>query len=85
VRELACDEEALAELDGLLRGLGYVRERREEWLTLRQAAEYLAMGRGTLHKLTARRAIPFHQDAPGGRCKFRRSELDEWRMLRNGA
>lgn len=51
----------------------------DEWLTTRQAAGHLGMSVDALHKLTAGRQIPVHQDRPGARCWFRRSELDEWR------
>jgi excisionase family DNA binding protein len=54
------------------------------WLDTRGAAAYLRVSVSRLHKLTAARAIPMHQDTPGGRCKFRRSELDRWREERSG-
>jgi excisionase family DNA binding protein len=49
------------------------------WLTTKQAADYLGMTANALHKLTAARTIPFEQDAPGGKCWFRCSDLDAWR------
>jgi excisionase family DNA binding protein len=49
------------------------------WLTTKQAAGYLGITANALHKLTAERSIPFSQSAPGARCFFRRSDLDEWR------
>ena len=49
------------------------------WLNTKQAAEYLGISVHALHRLTAERRIPLHQDRPGARCFFRRSELDEWR------
>jgi excisionase family DNA binding protein len=49
------------------------------WLTTRQAAGHLGISVNGLHKLTAARAIPFEQSAPGAKCWFRRSDLDRWR------
>jgi len=51
----------------------------DRWMDARAAAEYLGMSVTALHKLTAKRAIPFHQDVAGGKCWFLRSELDQWR------
>jgi excisionase family DNA binding protein len=51
----------------------------DRWLDTRQAAEHLGVSVHALHRLTAARSVPFRQDAPGGRCYFRRSELDAWR------
>jgi excisionase family DNA binding protein len=50
------------------------------WLNSAQTAEYLAISRDALKRLTASRSIPFEQDHPGGRCYFLRSELDRWRQ-----
>jgi excisionase family DNA binding protein len=49
------------------------------WLGTQQAADYLGITRGSLHQLTAARAIPFEQQCAGGKCWFKRSELDAWR------
>jgi excisionase family DNA binding protein len=49
------------------------------WLETDAAAAYLSIPRSTLHKLTAERAIPFSQDAPGCKLYFKRSALDAWR------
>jgi Helix-turn-helix domain len=49
------------------------------WLDTRHAADYLGMSVGQLHKATAAREIVFAQGAPGGKCWFRRSDLDDWR------
>jgi excisionase family DNA binding protein len=49
------------------------------WLTTKQAADYLGTTPNALHKLTAARTIPFEQDAPGGKCWFKPSDLDAWR------
>jgi excisionase family DNA binding protein len=51
----------------------------DAWMGSSDAARYLGMTRQALYKLTSARAIPFTQDTPGGRCWFRRSELDRWR------
>lgn len=48
----------------------------DEWLTTRQAAEHLAISVHALHRLTAAGRVPVHQDGPGARCFYRRSELD---------
>ena len=52
------------------------------WLTTRDAAAYVGRSTTALHKLTAARQIPFEQDGPGGRCYFRRSDLDAWMRSR---
>jgi Helix-turn-helix domain len=49
------------------------------WLDTKAAAAHLGISVHALHRLTADRTVPFHQDRPGARCWFRRSELDEWR------
>lgn len=50
----------------------------DRWMTTKEAADYLGRSVSSIHKLTAARAIPFEQDAPGGKCWFLKSELDEW-------
>jgi excisionase family DNA binding protein len=55
----------------------------DRWMDAGDAAAYLGLTRNALHKLTARRGIPFAQDATGGKCWFQKSELDAWR--RGGA
>jgi hypothetical protein len=52
----------------------------DKWLDARRAAAYVGLSLNALHKLTAARDIPFHQDGPGCKLWFRRPELDEWRM-----
>ncbi|MGH2860788.1 MAG: helix-turn-helix transcriptional regulator [Solirubrobacteraceae bacterium] len=52
------------------------------WLDFDGALEHLGMKRGTLYKLTSARTIPFHQDGPGCKLWFLRSELDDWRRHR---
>jgi excisionase family DNA binding protein len=51
----------------------------DRWLSTREAASYLGLTPNALHKLTAAREVPFSQDAPGGKCWFLKSELDQWR------
>jgi hypothetical protein len=59
--------------------------RGDEWLDARGAARYLGLSLPALHRLTTREArakpggIPAHQDTPGGKLWFLRSELDQWR------
>jgi len=50
-----------------------------EWVDSKAAAAHLGISIHALHRLTAERSIPFSQLAPGGRCYFKRSELDRWR------
>jgi excisionase family DNA binding protein len=52
---------------------------RDEWLDTRRAAEYLGIGRDSLRRLAAERAIPTEQAGGGCKLYFRRSDLDEWR------
>ena len=51
----------------------------EEWMDTKRAAEYLGISVGALHKHTAARTVPCHQDVPRGKCWFLPSELDRWR------
>jgi excisionase family DNA binding protein len=52
----------------------------DAWMTTKQAAEYLGMTPNGLHKLTAARSIPFAQPGGfGGKCYFKRADLDAWR------
>jgi hypothetical protein len=51
------------------------------WLNFNGALAYLSMEKGSLYKLTAAQRIPFHQDGPGCKLWFLRSELDEWRRV----
>jgi excisionase family DNA binding protein len=55
------------------------RDRADQWLDARSAAEYLGIHRDTLRKLAAQRAIPTHQEGPRCKLYFRRDELDDWR------
>ena len=82
--------EVAALSDGVIRALAgrlapYLSEIRAApepngWLDFDGALKYLGMKKGTLYKLTSARAIPFHQDGPGCKLWFLRSELDEWRQ-----
>jgi hypothetical protein len=60
-------------------------QRDDEWMDARGAARYLGLTLSALHRLTTREArakpggIPAHQDMPGARLWFLRSELDQWR------
>lgn len=49
------------------------------WLGAAEAATFLGVSVNALHKLTARRALPFAQDVPGGKLYFRRRDLNAWR------
>jgi len=48
------------------------------WLA-RRAASHVGLSLSALHKLTAARTIPFHQDGPGCKLWFHADELDAWR------
>ncbi len=64
---------------------GFLAERPavvDNWIRAKEAAEYLGVPLGEIHKLTSAGQIPFAQDGPGRNCYFKRSELDDWR--RNG-
>ena len=56
-----------------------VGTRSDGWLDFDGAIELLGMKSGTLYKLTSARTIPFHQNGPGCKLWFVRSELDQWR------
>jgi hypothetical protein len=49
------------------------------WLDAPAAASYLGISTTALHKLTSSRLLAFSQSAPGGRCYFRRADLDAYR------
>jgi len=51
----------------------------DRWFDSAEAADYLRLPLSQLRKLSAADLIPAHQDTPGGRLYFLRSELDEWR------
>lgn len=48
------------------------------WLDVGTAAGHLGCSEERLRKLVQRRAVPFHQERPGARIFFNRSELDQW-------
>ena len=77
----ALDDEALVQLAARL--APYLPQPapavEDRWMDAGEAAAYLGLSRNALHKLTAARTVPFEQDAPGGKCWFKRSELDAWR------
>ena len=52
------------------------------WMASHEAAAYLGLTLPALHRLTAARALPFEQNAPGGKCWFHRADLDAWRRRR---
>jgi len=60
----------------VLERLERTRSGSSPWLTLAQAADYLALPRGRLYKLTAAKAIPCRR--VGSRILLRRDELDAW-------
>lgn len=49
------------------------------WLDTSAAASYLGISTTALHKLTSARQLAFSQAARGGRCFFRRVDLDAFR------
>lgn len=53
--------------------------RQDEWLDTKRSAEYLGIGRDSLRRLAAERAIPTEQAGAGCKLYFRRSDLDDWR------
>jgi excisionase family DNA binding protein len=54
------------------------------WMNSHDAAAYLGLTLSALHRLTAARAVPFAQDARGGKCWFNRADLDDWRRSGGG-
>lgn len=73
------EPEDLAELARLLAPYLQAPASDDGWMNAKHAAEHLGISIHALHRLTAERRIPFHQERPGARCYFRRSELDQWR------
>ena len=66
--------------DRVLEQLGApARQREDEWLDTRRAAEYLGIGRDSVRRLAAERAIPTEQAGVGCKLYFRRPDLDAWR------
>ena len=74
------DDDALTHLAARLAPFLPAATRVEDgWLDTAGAATYLGITRNALHKATAARAIPFEQASHGGKCWFRRADLDAWR------
>lgn len=86
VAELASDPEALEALQQLIMPLMESMAPRVAepagWLDTKGAAEYLGISANALHKHTSARTIAFTQDVPGGKCWFKRKDLDAWRARR---
>ena len=78
------DDRLAADLAAVLRPHLQMEQPPGGWMTSREAAAYLGLTLPALHRLTAARALPFEQDAPGGKCWFHRADLDAWRR-RGGA
>ena len=74
--EIAADPAALAELAQALEPFLPQPAAHEDdrWMTTREAALYLGLSVNAIKKKIAARAIPFEQDAPGGKCYFKCSE-----------
>jgi excisionase family DNA binding protein len=76
----ALDEEDLA---ALARRLGpflpaTLTPAPDRWLTAHEAADYLGIAYSTLKKRMAAGELPCERE--GGRCYFRRADLDAWRL-----
>jgi hypothetical protein len=78
----AIAERVVARLDerGLVPGADREAERGEDrWMDCATAARYLGTTAGALRKQVAAGAVPAHQDGPGCKLWFLRSELDAGR------
>lgn len=51
----------------------------KEMLTTEEACEYTGLSINAIYKLTHRRQIPYYKPN-GGKCFFKRAELDRWMM-----
>jgi hypothetical protein len=51
----------------------------DEWLDTKGAVAYLNMSSQHALQRAKQHGLPYYQDVPGGKCSFKRSELDEWR------
>lgn len=60
------------------------RERPDEWLDTRRAADYLRISRDSIRRLAAEGSIATEQSGVGCKLYFRRSALDEWRRSASG-
>jgi excisionase family DNA binding protein len=56
--------------------LGIEQQAWPEWMAIETAARYLDVSPERVRKLQAQRKLPFHQEGPGCRVFFRRSDLD---------
>ena len=56
-----------------------IREGTDEFLTLKQAAEYLGFKPSYMYKLTHFKMIPFHKPT-NKKIYFKKSDLDNWIM-----
>jgi excisionase family DNA binding protein len=63
--------------------MSHRRASEDEWLDTRRAAGYLRIGRDSVRRLAAERAIPSEQAGVGCKLYFRRSDLDAWRCSRS--
>lgn len=48
----------------------------EQWLSKRQAAEYLAVTTRTIERWQSECGLPMHR--AGSMCRYKASELDQW-------
>lgn len=81
------DDEALTELARRLAPLMPAPSAApdDRWLCTKDAAVRLGVSVHALHRLTAKRAIPFSQAQSGGKTYFQTSELDRWRASQGGS
>jgi hypothetical protein len=85
LRTLASDPAALAELaEALAPHLRETTPEPDRWMDAKAAHPGLPSV-NALHKLTAARLIPFEQEVSGGKCWFKKSELDAWRHRNRSA
>jgi excisionase family DNA binding protein len=60
------------------------RERADEWLDTRRAADYLGISRDSVRRLAAEGSIATEQAGVACKLFFRRSDLDAWRCTASG-
>jgi excisionase family DNA binding protein len=72
----AVEEIAARVVEIVLEKVRVDRENWPEWMSVETAARYLDVSPERVRKLQSRREIPFHQEGPGCRVFFRRSDLD---------
>lgn len=51
----------------------------DRWMGTAEAARYLGLTVNAVHRLMSDGRLPRHQEVAGGKCWFKRSELDSWR------